>query len=98
MVTFGKITNKTLSVNYTKDDIPDRVVAGEATYDKDNKLSHATGEIRDGEGKHIANFNTYGEGEFARINLTDCVTSKMADAAGLAEAALADLAAQYPEA
>lgn len=97
MVTFGEITNKTLSVNYTKEDVAGYKVVGLATYNKDNKLTDASGDIRDAEDKHIANFNTYGEGEFARINLTDCVAGKMAEAAGLAEVTLADLAMQYPE-
>lgn len=96
MVKFGEITNKTLSVNFIKDDVADYKVVGNATYNK-GKLSNASGEIRSASDEHVANFNTYGEGEFARINLTDCVAGKMADAAGLAEVTLADLAMQYPE-
>lgn len=97
MVTFGEITNKTLSVNYTKEDVAGYKVVGLATYNKDNELTNASGDIRDSEDRHIANFNTYGEGESERINLTDCVADKMAEAANVANATLADLAENYPQ-
>lgn len=97
MVTFGDITNKTLRVNYTKDDLSGYVVVGSANYNKEQRLTDASGDIRDNEGVHIANFNIYGEGEYARVNLTDCLAGRMGEAVEVAEAALADLAAQYPE-
>lgn len=97
MVTFGEITSKNLRVNYTKDDMEGYKVVGSANYNKENKPTDANGDIRDAEGKHIANFNIYGEGEYARINLTDCLAGRMSDAVEVAEATLADLAATYPE-
>lgn len=97
MVKFGEITQKTIRVNYTKDDKEGFVVIGAATYNKENKLSDAHGEIRDAEGNRIANFNTYGEGENTRINLTDCLAGMMSQAVVVAEATLADLANSYPE-
>lgn len=97
MVTFREITNKTLSVNYTKADVEGYKVVGNVTYNKENKIVNADGDIRDAEDKRIAFFNTYGEGENARINLTDCMADKMAEAAQVANATLADLAQSYPQ-
>ena len=97
MVTFGEITSKTLRVKYTKEDMEGYKVVGNASYNKENRLTDAQGDIRDAEDKHIANFNIYGEGEFTRVNLTDCLAGMMSEAVEVAEATLADLAAQYPE-
>lgn len=97
MVTFGTITHRDIRVNYTKDDMPGYKVVGNANYNKDNKLADANGDIRDAEGKHIANFNIYGEGEDTRVNLTDCIAGMMSEAVTVAEATLADLAGTYPQ-
>ena len=97
MVTFGEITSKNLRVEYTKDDLAGYAVVGSANYNKENKLTDANGDIRDKEGKHIANFNIYGSGETTRVNLTDCLAGKMGEAVEVAEATLADLSASHPE-
>ena len=97
MIVFGEITSKSLRVNYTKDDMEGYKVVGSVNYNKENKLTDANGEIRDMEEKRIANFNVYGEGEYARVNLTDCLAGMMSEAVEVAEATLADLAATYPE-
>lgn len=97
MVQFGTITQKTIRVEYTKDDVQGYVVSGSATYNKDNKLSDANGDIRNAEGKQIANFNTFGKDESTRINLTDCLAGMMSQAVVAAEATLADLAQSYPK-
>lgn len=96
MVTFGEITEKTLRANYVKEDMEGYKVVGNATYNKEKKLTNAYGDIRNAEDKHIANFNAYGEGETARISLTDCLAGMMSEAVEVAEATLADLASQYP--
>lgn len=97
MVTFGEITQRSTRVNYTKDDMKGYKVVGSANYNKENRLTDANGDIRDAEGKHIANFNIYGEGEFARVNLTDCLAGMMSEAVEVAETTLADLAGTYPQ-
>lgn len=97
MVVFGEITSKSLRVNYTKEDIEGYKVVGNANYNKEQKLTDANGDIRDAEDKHIANFNVYGEGEYARVNLTDCLAGMMGEAVDVAEATLADLASSHPE-
>lgn len=97
MVVFGEITSKSLRVNYTKEDIEGYKVVGNANYNKEQKLNDANGDIRDAEDKHIANFNVYGEGEYARVNLTDCLAGMMGEAVDVAEATLADLASSHPE-
>ena len=97
MVTFGEITQRNTRVNYTKEDMEGYKVVGSANYNKENKLTDANGEIRDMEEKRIANFNVYGEGEHARVNLTDCLAGMMGEAVEVAEATLADLAADYPK-
>lgn len=97
MVTFGEITQKNLRVNYVKEDMEGYKVVGNANYNKENKLTDAYGDIRDLEDMHIANFNVYGEGENARVNLNDCLAGMMGEAVMVAEATLADLAATYPQ-
>lgn len=97
MVVFGEITSKSLRVNYTKEDIEGYKVVGNANYNKEQKLTDANGDIRDAEDKHIANFNVYGEGEYARVNLTDCLAGMMGEAVEVAEATLTDLASSHPE-
>ena len=97
MVTFGEITRRDTRVNYTKDDLAGFKVVGSANYNKENKLTDASGDIRDNEDKHIANFNVYGEGEFARINLTDCLPNRMGEAVEVAEVTLSDLSSTYPQ-
>lgn len=96
MVTFGEITQKNIRVNYTKEDLTGYKVVGSANYNKENKLTDAHGDIRDSEDRHIANFNIYGEGEYTRVNLTDCLAGMMSEAVEVSEATLADLASQYP--
>lgn len=97
MVTFGEITQRNTRVNYTKEDMEGYKVVGSANYNKDNKLTDANGDIRNAEGTHIANFNIYGEGEYTRVNLTDCLAGMMSEAVEVAEATLADLAGTYPQ-
>lgn len=97
MVRFEEITEKTLRANYVKEDMEGYKVVGNATYNKEKKLNNAYGDIRDAEDKHIANFNIYGEGEFTRVNLTDCLAGMMSEAVGVAEATLKDLAGAYPQ-
>ena len=97
MVTFTEITQRNTRVNYIKDDLSGYKVIGSANYNKENKLTDANGDIRDAEDRHIANFNVYGEGELARVNLTDCLAGMMSEAVEVAEATLADLAGTYPQ-
>ena len=97
MVKFGEITSKTVRAPYTKDDVEGYVVTGSATYNKEDKLTDASGSIREGD-VNISNFNIYGSGADTRINLNDCLAGRMSDAVRLAEATLADLAATSPEA
>ena len=97
MVTFGEITQRNTRVNYTKEDMEGYKVVGSANYNKENRLTDASGSIRDAENLYIANFNIYGQGEDARVNLTECKPELMNEAIAVAQATLADLAAQYPE-
>lgn len=97
MVTYEEIISKTLTVGFKKTDLEGVVVKGNATYNKDNRLTDANGETRDLENAHIANFSMYGSGENARINLTDCQPGMMGRASEVAEATLADLASSYPK-
>lgn len=96
MVTFGTICEKIIRAPYTKDDMEGYKVTGYATYNKENKLTDASGDIRTIEDVHVANFNIYGSGEYTRVNLTDCIAGKMSEAVTVADATLADLASTYP--
>lgn len=97
MVRFEEITQKNVRVNYVKDDMEGYKVVGSANYDKENKLTDANGSIAGAENEHIADFNVYGQGENARINLTNCIPAKMGEAIEVAQATLADLASTYPQ-
>lgn len=97
MVRFEEITSKDVRVPYTKDDIEGIIVKGSVAYDKEEKVTSASGSINEVEGNYIADFNVYGQGENARINLTNCLPAKMGEAIEVAQATLADLAASYPE-
>lgn len=99
MVKFTEITSKTVRANYEYDEVEGYMVVGSASYDKDDKIIDADGQIKEVDTERIiANFNTYGSGEDARINLTNCLAGKMGLAVTIAEGTLAELAASYPEA
>ena len=97
MVRFEEITQKNVRVNYIKDDMEGYKVVGSANYDKENELTDANGSIAGAENEYIAEFNVYGQGENARINLTNCKPDMMNDAIAVAQATLADLASTYPQ-
>ena len=98
MVTITEITSKSVQVKYEKADLEDYVVKGTATYDKDNNVVNADGAIVEVvTNRHVANYNTYGTGEDARINLTNCIADMMLDAVRVAEATLLDLSKTKPE-
>jgi hypothetical protein len=97
MVTYEEIISKTLTVRFKKTDLEGVVVKGNATYNKDNRLTDANGETLDLENVHIASFSLHGSGENAKTNLTDCQPGMMGRASEVAEATLADLASGNPE-
>ena len=98
MVKFTEITSKTVRANYEYDHADGYKVTGSAAYDKNDKIIDADGQIKEVDTERIiANFNTYGTGEDARINLTNCLAGKMSLAVTIAEQTLASLAASYPE-
>ena len=91
MVTFGDI-----HVNYTKTDLDGFVVKGNASYNKENKLLDANGNITDVDVKNIGSFNIYGNEEDMRITLNG--PAKLTDEVNaVAKATLADLANGYTE-
>lgn len=90
MVTFGDITSKTIRVDYTKTDLDGYVVKGNATYNKEHKLTDANGNITDAEGKNIGSFNIYGTAEDMRITL-NCPAKMTDEVNAIAKATLADL-------
>ena len=96
MVKFGEITSKTIRVNYTKDDIAGVVVKGSVTYNKDNKLTDANGNIEGADKKNIGSFDIYGSGEDMRITLKSSA-DKTDEVNDIAKATLADLANGYTE-
>lgn len=97
MVQFGEIVRKDIRVSYTADADGGYKVVGHASYDKENKMVDAYGEIADAEGIIIARFSAYC-GDETRTNLNDVVSGKMGAAVMITEAILADLAAGYKEA
>lgn len=99
MVKFTEITSKTVRANYEYEHADGYKVIGSAAYDKNDKIIDADGQIKEIDTERIiANFNTYGTGEDARINLTNCLAGKMGLAVTIAETVLTELAATNPEA
>ena len=96
MVKFKEIISKTLVIAFDKDDIEGYKVVGNATYNKDNKLTDANGTIRDIEDKRIADFRAYGNVE-AKFDLTSCAPENLGVTAKIAQETLADLTANYPQ-
>lgn len=96
MVQFGEIVRKDIRVSYTADADGGYKVVGHASYDKDNKMTDAYGEIADAEGIIIARFSAYG-GDEMRTNLNDVVAGKMGAAVVVTEAILAELWEGYEE-
>ena len=99
MVQFGEIVRKDIRVSYTADANDGYKVVGHASYDKDNKMTDAYGEIADAEGIIIARFSAYGANEIGemRTNLNDVVSGKMTTAVVVTEAILAELWEGYVE-
>lgn len=96
MVTFKTITRKDVTAPYTKDDYENLVISGNASYNKENKLVDANGEVKNEEGRNLGNFNLYGSDENARISFN--ANAKEGDSVyAAAKATLADLVATYPE-
>lgn len=98
MVQFGEIVSKNLRVNYTGAEADYKVV-GNASYDKENKMLDAYGEITDADGVVIARFSAYGATEHGemRTNLNDVVAGRMTAAVMVTEAMLAELVKGYNE-
>ena len=96
MVQFGEIVRKDIRVSYTADADGGYKVVGHASYDKDNKMTDAYGDIADAEGIIIARFSAYG-GDEMRTNLNDVVSGKMGVAVTITEDTLADLWNGYNE-
>lgn len=98
MVTFTEITSKSIRANYVKEDYEGYVITGSVSYNKDAQITDADGEIKEIDTNvHVANYNTYGIGDDARINLTNCLADKMSIAVSIAASTLSDLAESYPE-
>ena len=96
MITFAKISSKTIRAPYTIE-IDGFKVAGTATYNKENRLTDAYGTITTSDGKSIGSFNIHGvEGE-KRININDCPSDMMNEAAEVTQKVLAALSSTYPQ-
>ena len=95
MIVFGTITSKTVRAPY-EIEVYGYKVSGFATYNKENRLTDASGDVRNAEGEHIGSFNVYGIGLEQRINLNDCAAEKMNDVAMVARDVIESLSATYP--
>lgn len=95
MIEFGAITSKTIRAPYNIE-VDGYKVSGYATYNKENKLTDASGYIKTAEGQIVGSFNIYGTGEDKRINLNDCTPEKMNDAVEVAKSVIESLSATYP--
>lgn len=96
MVTFNETISRTLVKAFDKMDVEGYKVAGNATYNKENKLTDANGTIRDAQDKFIANFRLSNNAEM-KFDLTNCNPEYIGKAAEIAQETLADLTANYPQ-
>ena len=95
MIVFGEISSKTIRAPYNIE-VDGYKVSGYATYNKDNRLTDASGDVKTAEDVHIGSFNVYGIAEDRRINLNDCAADKMNDVAIVARNVIESLSATYP--
>ena len=93
MVIFTETIVRNLTKSFEKNDIEGMVVKGNATYDKDNKLTDANASVYEGEVFLGRIF--YGNGN---IRIEDCKMENLAKVAEIVDATIADLKATYPEA
>jgi hypothetical protein len=96
MVVFDTIVRKDITAPYTKTDFNDLVIKGHASYNKENKLTEAQGEVMDEKGQNLGNFNLYGSDEYARISF-NAAAREGDNVYAAAKATLADLVATYPQ-
>ena len=99
MITFGEIVRKDTTVSYVKNDCVDYTVVGHASYNKENTLVSAYGEIKDTEEVIIAHLTIYGgEGtEGFKTNITDIASGKFDLVAKAVDEIVDDLVLGYNE-
>lgn len=97
MVTFGEISEKRVRALYTKTDIEGYSVEGGAAYDKDNRLSDASGIVK-ADGATVGHFSIWRNGDGFSMNISDFSAGSGAKLNEIAEAVLADLESAVPEA
>ena len=95
MIVFGEISSKTIRAPYSIE-VDGYKVSGYATYNKDNRLTEASGDVKTAEDVHIGSFNVYGKADERRINLNECAADMMNDVAIVARAVIGSLSVTYP--
>ena len=90
MVIFKETEVRTLTKSFEKNDIEGMVVKGNATYDKDNKLTDANASVYEGE-DFIGRMYYYGN-----VRIEDCKMENLARVAEIVDATIADLKASTP--
>ena len=97
MVELGQVVSQTTTQEFKKTDIEGLIVKGRFTYNMDNKITSANGEIAYAENsERMASFNTYVVGDKLRTNMSDCEAGKLGIAGESSDATLTDLGAAYP--
>lgn len=97
MVTFGEITEKRVRALYIKTDIEGYSVEGSAAYDKDGRLTDASGVVKAGE-EVAGHFGVRRNGEGFSMDIGDFSLGSGAKLNEIVETVLSDLTATAPEA
>ena len=95
MIEFGAITSKTIRVPYTTE-VNGYKVSGQVTYNKENKMTDAFGNIRGNNDNGVCSFNTYSSGEDMRVNINDCTPAMMSEVSEVVREVLAALSNTHP--
>lgn len=97
MVEFKEIISKSVSASFEIRDINEAYkVKGTASYNKDNVLENANGQISSETEMYICSFNIYKVGDNYKMNISDFEVGKGSEFNSIIESAISQLKDSYP--
>lgn len=89
MIELGAIQSQSTTYSFTKNDFSDLEITGFVTFDKDNNITNANGNISKGTNR-IADFNIWGNIDL-RFNINNCAEGMLIEASEALNATVNDL-------
>lgn len=96
MVQFEEIIDKTVQVRFTKN-TDGYTVEGTATYNKDNRLINANGNMTKPDKSYGGSFSASGSGDSMRLSINDIDSGDSTNVCPIVEATLGELETGYTE-